>query len=385
MIICLLLVTMADLGEQWASVYQPLQDMKSDGPWTAKRAEFIGKLPDAQDPAIGAFLAYMDAMTDGQRVEAFRTEQADSLLYGYLEQYSDSSSSDEESDASPWEEFVATNAPVWDGEEATWDQFREWFSYYANEAGFGTELAALLAEADAQDIEGRIATFGREGGTVTGKRKRTEGTSTSSSSKKLKETGGGGGDVGTAPRTSGRLAAKKAAAQALGVTLTVNTVSEGTLTQHLDQEDSIGFHMVVTLTIGAGQGAIDTLYSLQQYARDAYDKGADDQQDLTGWEPDGPFGPPYGGDEQDGNVTITQTDIVFDDHPGFSTTSRIDEGVWLHSYQVDFYWVVTRLADGAEWTSPELSNTLDSEYDDGDDAPVNSNPSGAHAWDVTFD
>jgi len=371
---------MADAGEQWAVVYEPLQELKADGPWETRREEFVAKLPDAQDPAIGAFLHHLDELTDDQRTDLLRTEEADTVLYGYLEEFSDSESS-ESSESGTWADFVATNAEYWDGEEDTWDTFREWFVYEAYQAGFGEPSAALFAELDTQDIDSRIATFGREGGTVAKRKRGTDGGGADKRRKTTATSSNPGKDTDTkpAPRTSGRLKKKAEDALLVPPTLTVTIDREGVATQIWAQAQNIGFHMVVTLTTAAGTPqAIDALYELRQYARDAFDRGQPNVQALTGWALDGPFQPPYGG----GISTVNNNNIQFDDHPGFSAASQIAANEWLHTYQVDFYWVVTRLADNMTWSSPAVSNTVVSVYNAGANAPVTYVTGGDHVWNV---
>jgi hypothetical protein len=392
---------MADAGDQWAVVYQPLQEMKSEGPWETRRAEFVGKLPDEHDPAIVAFLAHLDELTDEQRADLLRTEEADTVMYGYLEEYSDSSSEsgeyseDEEGEETEegetpahdgtWAGFLEVNVPYWDGEEDTWDTFREWFVYHADAAGFGDESAALFAELDTQDIDSRIATFGRNGGTTTkrggrgggagGKRGGKAGTGNTGlvGISKPEHTGG-------TREKSARLLAKVKKAAAQPPTLTVTIQREGVLTQALAQAQDIGFHMYATLTTPPGTpNAITALYELRQYVRDAFDRGAPNVQALSPWAVDGPsFQPPY----QGGITVVNNNNIQFDDHPGFTTNAQIAVNEWLHSYQVDFYWVVTRLRDNTTWTSPVVSNTVTSVFNGGANAPVTYVTGGNHVWNV---
>jgi hypothetical protein len=395
---------MADAGEQWAVVYQPLQELKTEGPWETRRAEFVEKLPDAQAPAIEAFLTHLDELPEEQRADLLRTEEADTVMYGYLEEYSDSSSESEESGESEeeyaeseetsesaipehdgtWAGFIAVNVPYWDGEEDTWDTFREWFVYHAAEAGFGDESAALFAELDTQDIDSRIATFGRNGGTTT----RRGGRGGGAGGKRGGKAGTGNTGlvgIGKPEHTGGtreksaRLQAKVRKAVAQPPTLTVTIQREGVLTQVLAQAQNIGFHMYATLTTPQGTpSAITALYELRQYVRDAFNRGGPNVQALSPWGIDGPFQPPY----QGGISTVNNNNIQFDDHPGFTTNAQIAANEWLHSYQVDFYWVVTRLRDNTTWTSPAVSNTVTSVYNGGANAPVAYVTGGNHAWNV---
>lgn len=292
---------MADAGERWAVVYQPLQEMKSEGPWETRRAEFVGKLPDEHDPAIVAFLTHLDELAEERRDDLLRTEEADTVLYGYLEEYPDSSSEsgedgEDETQArdGTWAGFIEVNVPYWDGEEDTWDTFREWFVYHADAAGFGAESAELFAELDTQDIDSRIITFGRRGGTVT---RRGGGGGTAGRQGSGKSGTGNTGLVGISKpdhsggtrQKSARLAEKVRKAVAQPPTLTVTIQREGVLTQVWAQAQNIGFHMYATLTTPQGTpSAIAALYELRQYVRDAFDRGGPNVQALSPWAIDPP-------------------------------------------------------------------------------------------------
>lgn len=177
----------------------------------------------------------------------------------------------------------------------------------------------------------------------------------------------------TPVRRSTRIADKKKEAAAAPPELQIVSVLDGTQTQKLNQEQKIGFKMEVTLSIAEDSpDRIEELYDLQQQVRDRYRRGDDPATDLTAWDDDGPFGPPYqdpfGG--QDGYVGVDNTNIQFEDYPGFTTTAKIKPGEWLHSYEGQFRWIVTRKSDGKTWTSQVVTHTVTSAYNAGKDAPV---------------
>jgi hypothetical protein len=175
-------------------------------------------------------------------------------------------------------------------------------------------------------------------------------------------------------------------------TVTVVTVYEGTRTQKLGTKQKIGFHMTATLETSDNEPqAATTVYEFRQFVRHGYHGrpatgdvtlGADDD-----FEEDGPFAPPYEDEnhEQHSYVTIGAHHIVFDDHAGFSTTQQIDVGTWLLDYQVDFFWEVTRISDGAEWESDVITHTVTCPYAGGADAQIAVAVGADKAWTVTFD
>lgn len=64
-------------------------------------------------------------------------------------------------DLGAWNSYLATNGPRWNGSEEAWPQFREWFLYYAVQAGVGESAAGFIAYLDTQ--QDKIAVFGQYG------------------------------------------------------------------------------------------------------------------------------------------------------------------------------------------------------------------------------
>jgi hypothetical protein len=62
-------------------------------------------------------------------------------------------------DEHAWQEYITQNGRQWDGTAATWDQFSEWFAYYAGERGFAAPAAALLRYLASQPATERTATL----------------------------------------------------------------------------------------------------------------------------------------------------------------------------------------------------------------------------------
>lgn len=68
-------------------------------------------------------------------------------------------------DPAAWNAYLTTNGSFWDGTEAGWQQFRDWFLYYAAEAGVQQSAEIFIDDVEAQPD--KIATFLRYGITVT--------------------------------------------------------------------------------------------------------------------------------------------------------------------------------------------------------------------------
>lgn len=64
-------------------------------------------------------------------------------------------------DLDAWNSYLATNGPRWNGSEEAWSQFREWFLYYAAQAGVGESAAGFIAYIDTQ--QDKIAVFSQYG------------------------------------------------------------------------------------------------------------------------------------------------------------------------------------------------------------------------------
>jgi hypothetical protein len=67
-------------------------------------------------------------------------------------------------DPKSWDTFIAENGPHWDGTTETWEPFKEWFSYQADQAGLTTPAASFIAYADGQ--ADKIAVFSEYGVTI---------------------------------------------------------------------------------------------------------------------------------------------------------------------------------------------------------------------------
>jgi hypothetical protein len=69
-------------------------------------------------------------------------------------------------DEQAWQAYLAQNGPQWDGTEESWEQFRQWFAYYASEQGLGTPATAFLDYLTPQPAAERITTFAQYGVTI---------------------------------------------------------------------------------------------------------------------------------------------------------------------------------------------------------------------------
>jgi hypothetical protein len=155
---------------------------------------------------------------------------------------------------------------------------------------------------------------------------------------------------------------------------------QGPRTQKLDATQAMGFDQDATLQRpnGAPQ-RVSFYYEFRQQVRDGYEAEDGSGHALgTNFVQDGPYRPPYTNEV----ITDAQDTINFHDNPGFSTGSRIQADQWLKWYKVFFRWKVKRKDTNSEWTSPEVSHSLDSPYNDGDDNSITTTSSPDATWAV---
>ncbi|OON33506.1 hypothetical protein BSA16_00050 [Micromonospora sp. Rc5] len=176
--------------------------------------------------------------------------------------------------------------------------------------------------------------------------------------------------------------------------LTFTSSYTGPATQRLDTRQSIGFTQVATLhrPDNAALSAA-TLYDFRQEVTDQFVAYTVDEDGVAGapqrenraWVQDGPYRPNY----TNPVIQTTPAAIVFNDDPGFSTTSAIGEGSWLAEYEVRFRWRVRRRdVESQTWvSSPEMVHTLTSDFDP-DNPPqsdaIDHAAAGDHEWTVSL-
>lgn len=169
---------MPSVAELLAWVRPPLQELATeraanrDKPWSELRASFLTRagLQDSTDhPLVDGLLGRLDQMSADERGALLDdSAQLEADAYALAAQHADHQDGDaqpagESYDEAAWQQFLAENGPRWTGDDASWDQFSEWFLYYANDSGVGTPAAALIGHLAAQTAQDRIATFAQYG------------------------------------------------------------------------------------------------------------------------------------------------------------------------------------------------------------------------------
>lgn len=138
-----------------------------DGDLSAFGSALAASAADEGAPAatVEEFLAYLAGQPSPLDVIAgMHAEGPVELLAAYQAWAAEAGAADPapaEDDPAAWNGYLATNGSAWDGTEASWAAFREWFAYHAHAAGVGDAAEAFLAHADgAQDRIDVFATYG---------------------------------------------------------------------------------------------------------------------------------------------------------------------------------------------------------------------------------
>ncbi|HEX5116740.1 MAG TPA: hypothetical protein VFW65_16215 [Pseudonocardiaceae bacterium] len=136
-------------GPRWAG---------DEGSWDQFNAWFTYQADEAGvgQPAT-ALMAHLGTLGVAERITTF-------AQYGVRIAAPAETAADE----GGWQRFLAENGPRWAGDEASWDQFHAWFTYQAQEQGFGvpaTELAKRMAGRNAAE---RITVFADYGVRIAG-------------------------------------------------------------------------------------------------------------------------------------------------------------------------------------------------------------------------
>jgi hypothetical protein len=70
----------------------------------------------------------------------------------------------QEDDTAAWQAFLPEHGARWDGQEASWDQFRTWFLYEAGQQGAEQSATAFITYAESQPD--KVAVFAEYGVTI---------------------------------------------------------------------------------------------------------------------------------------------------------------------------------------------------------------------------
>lgn len=174
---------MATVDELWAWISPPLQELAAeragdrDKPWEELRAGFVAAT--GPHPFVDDLVKQLDELSvDDRSVLLDDKDRLDGFVYQIVQLWADAdvdsdvgseapAAADDGYDDAAWQRYLAQNGPRWDGTDAAWPQFMEWFRYHADEGGLGVPAAGLLNYLDGQSTPERIATLAQYGVVIT--------------------------------------------------------------------------------------------------------------------------------------------------------------------------------------------------------------------------
>lgn len=169
---------MPSMDELWEWLQTPVQELvtyKADNPdktWEEHRAYFVERLglSDPSDHAlVDELVRHLDELPDDERdgllEEVGRLEPVvlEIVERHAVEDTPEEADGDTAYDEATWQAFLVENGARWIGDDESWPAFREWFTYYATEAGLGQPASALMEYLDPQSAPERIMTFAQYG------------------------------------------------------------------------------------------------------------------------------------------------------------------------------------------------------------------------------
>lgn len=155
-----------------AWIWQPIEQLRQqiqyqpDRPWSEHSASLLNDLglsDPQQHPLTELLYRHLDTnyQQDDQAVQVFFASTAiDEWLRWAIPELAASwqdagqtgpdggqdttAAGDDQYDPAAWQAFLSTNAILWDGTDATWQQFVDWFCYQAAGHGFGAPATGLV-------------------------------------------------------------------------------------------------------------------------------------------------------------------------------------------------------------------------------------------------
>lgn len=170
---------MATVDELWAWISPPLQDLAAeragdrDKPWEELRAGFLAAT--GQHPFADDLIRQLDDLSPDDRSALLdNKDRLDDFVFQIVQQSADPGpdpGSETEApaggyDEAAWQQYLAQNGTQWNGTDAGWPQFMEWFRYYADQNGLSEPASGLLNLLNGQSAPERIATFAQYGVTI---------------------------------------------------------------------------------------------------------------------------------------------------------------------------------------------------------------------------
>jgi hypothetical protein len=178
---------MSVLGELWEWIRGPVEELEksfTEEPgksWETRRGEFLQRLgvqEPGQHPVTEQMFKHLDGMSDDERKTHVSSKQFETVAYGFAQQHAASQEASHGTsqaaaasgpgyDEQAWQNYLNTNATQWNGTEETWNQFTQWFLYYAEEHSVTTPATQLIDYLNPLPANQRITELARYGVTIT--------------------------------------------------------------------------------------------------------------------------------------------------------------------------------------------------------------------------
>jgi hypothetical protein len=114
------------------------------------------------DSAFAPLMNWLDGLSDTDRAQLLASDGLLTQAYEVMTPAEADEPADTY-DANAWFAFLAEHGTRWDGTEESWDAFREWFAFYAAEAGFREPCDLLMDYLASKSAAERIALFAEYG------------------------------------------------------------------------------------------------------------------------------------------------------------------------------------------------------------------------------
>jgi hypothetical protein len=165
--------------------YQELDESEDGATFDGFRQEFAKRAGmEGYGDAADEFVRYADGNGGLDLVRRLSDEGTGNLVNAYEELLAEAESdaesdaedgltgeaddadeaADEEYDPDAWNAFLVEYAANWNGEDDTWDQFKEWFLHYAGEQGFRSPASDFMDYVGGESD--KIAVFAQYGVTI---------------------------------------------------------------------------------------------------------------------------------------------------------------------------------------------------------------------------
>lgn len=163
--------------EAWALVSGPLENLRADAlerpdlPWPERRENLRTELSTATaDPMVDHLVTWLDELPDSDRASLLAGDDLPTQAYQVLTDAAAQETAQEAGeqpaaayDENAWFAYLAEHGARWDGTEESWQAFRDWFLYYAAEAGFGSPATLLLDYLQPMAAADRVTLLGQYG------------------------------------------------------------------------------------------------------------------------------------------------------------------------------------------------------------------------------